>query len=137
MGEALLREHSSSAAPQGQFWRAANAVLPSGSLLAALATSSCCLIPFALFSLGISGAWIGDLTAMGPFQPVFFAVAVAMIGLGFLRVRRRSRMAACHPGTPCADPRADRLTKTVLWAASALAIAGMAFPSVFRIITGT
>ncbi|MDA8249637.1 MAG: mercuric transporter MerT family protein [Rhodospirillales bacterium] len=136
MGETVLRDRAASAAERSRLRRATDSALSSGSLLAALATSSCCLIPFALFSLGIGRAWIGNLTVLEPFQPVFFAVAVAMIGLGVLRVRRRLRTAACRPGTPCADPRAARLTKAALWVASVLAITGMAFPWVFRIVAG-
>ena len=34
-----------------------------GGILGALAASSCCILPLALFMLGISGAWIGNLTA--------------------------------------------------------------------------
>jgi mercuric ion transport protein len=31
-------------------------------LLGALAASSCCILPLVLFSLGVSGAWIGNFT---------------------------------------------------------------------------
>jgi mercuric ion transport protein len=34
-----------------------------GGLLGALAASSCCVLPLVLFSIGVSGAWIGNLTA--------------------------------------------------------------------------
>jgi mercuric ion transport protein len=50
--------------------------------LAALGAASCCVIPFALFVLGVSGAWIGNLTALEPYQPIFVALAVAFIGCG-------------------------------------------------------
>ena len=136
MGETVLRDHATAAAPSGRSGQAANAVLSLGGLLAALATSSCCLIPFVLFSLGISDAWIGDLTALSPFQPVFFAVSAGMIGLGVLRVRHRPRATVCQPGTPCADPRAGRAIRAALWVAGALTVAGMSFPWAFRLITG-
>lgn len=49
-----------------------------GSLLAAVAAVSgavgavaCCILPLALFTLGVTGAWIGALTALAPYQPVF------------------------------------------------------------------
>src|SRR5215467_13430664 len=35
-----------------------------GGILGALAASSCCIVPLALFTLGTSGAWIGNLTAL-------------------------------------------------------------------------
>ena len=34
-----------------------------GGILGALAASSCCIVPLALFMLGISGAWIGNFAA--------------------------------------------------------------------------
>ena len=37
-----------------------------GGILGALAASSCCILPLALFMLGISGAWIGNLTTLAP-----------------------------------------------------------------------
>ena len=42
-------------------------------MLGALASMSCCILPVALFTLGISGAWIGNLTALAPYQPIFLA----------------------------------------------------------------
>jgi MerT mercuric transport protein len=42
-----------------------------GGILGAIAASSCCIAPLVLFSLGISGAWIGNLTALAPYQPYF------------------------------------------------------------------
>jgi len=40
-----------------------------GSLAGALAASSCCILPLVLFSLGVSGAWIGNFTRLAPYQP--------------------------------------------------------------------
>jgi mercuric ion transport protein len=44
--------------------------LAAGGILAALGASSCCVLPFALFTLGVSGAWISNLTALAPYQPI-------------------------------------------------------------------
>ena len=44
-----------------------------GGILGAIGASSCCIIPLILFSLGISGAWIGNLTALAPYKPFFVA----------------------------------------------------------------
>ena len=30
---------------------------------------SCCVVPLALFALGVSGAWIANLTQLAPYQP--------------------------------------------------------------------
>lgn len=41
-----------------------------GGVLGAIAASSCCVLPLVLFSVGIGGAWIGNLTALAPYQPI-------------------------------------------------------------------
>ena len=115
-------------APQIADGRHSKALLTVAGLLAALATSSCCLLPFIFVTVGVSGAWMGNLTALAPYQPMFFALAAASIGAGFHRVYRRPKTAACVPRSACADSRADRLTKAVLCSAAILAIAGMAIP---------
>jgi MerT mercuric transport protein len=44
----------------------AQTVMAVGGILGALAAASCCILPLALFSLGISGAWIGNFTQLAP-----------------------------------------------------------------------
>ena len=46
---------------------------------AALGAATCCVVPFVLFFAGISGAWIGNLTAFEPYQPVFVTIALACL----------------------------------------------------------
>ena len=46
-------------------------LVAAGGILAAMAASSCCIVPLLLFSLGVSGAWIGNLTRLAPYQPDF------------------------------------------------------------------
>src|SRR3970282_2820415 len=43
--------------------------------LAAILASACCLGPLVLITLGFSGAWIGNLTALEPYRPIFIGVA--------------------------------------------------------------
>jgi mercuric ion transport protein len=105
-------------------------LLSLGGILAALGAASCCVIPFALFALGVSGAWIGNLTALEPYQPIFAAVALGFIGLGAWRLHRK-RTVACADGY-CATPRADRIAKIGLWAAGILVMVAVAFPYVIR-----
>src|SRR5438128_1828836 len=82
---------------------AARAVLTAGGILAALGATSCCVIPFTLFMLGVSGAWIGNLTALAPYQPVFVAMALGCLAGGFVLVRRKVENAmSCAPGSYCA-----------------------------------
>jgi mercuric ion transport protein len=108
------------------------ALLAAGSILAAIGASSCCVVPFMLFTLGISGAWIGNLTALAPYQPVFVAAALALLALGFVRVYRKPKT-VCVEGSYCAQPLSDRVTKIGLWAAAALVAIAITFPYTARL----
>ncbi len=96
-----------------------------GGLFGALAASSCCIVPLVLFTLGISGAWIANLTALEPYQPAFFAATAGFLGVGYYRVYRQSKI-DCAAGS-CARPLPSRLVKGALWAATGLALAAVAF----------
>jgi len=98
-----------------------------GGLLAALAAASCCVAPFALFLLGISGAWISNLTALEPYQPIFAAIAFGFLGYGFYLVYRKPRV-ACAEGSYCAAPASKRTAKIGLWSAAILVIIALGFP---------
>src|SRR6516165_2468679 len=88
-------------------------VMAAGGFLGALAASSCCILPVILFSLGISGAWIGDFTRLAPYQPYFLTAATVFLGTGYWLVHRASK-AACVAGKVCARPLPNRLVKSVL-----------------------
>jgi mercuric ion transport protein len=92
-----------------------------GGLLAGLLASSCCILPLALVSLGIGGAWMSYLTALEPYQPYFLGAAILSIGAGLWRAYRKPK--ACLPGSACARPAAARITKSVLWTGAGLVIA--------------
>jgi mercuric ion transport protein len=108
-------------------------LIAAGGILGALAASTCCILPLLLFSLGISGAWIGQLTALSPYQPVFIAFTVLCLGYGFWLVYRTSRM-TCDQGTACAHPLPTRLVKFMLWLATALVTLALAWPVVVPLI---
>jgi mercuric ion transport protein len=103
-------------------------VAAAGSVLSALAVVSCCILPFALFGLGVGGAWIGSLTRLAPYQPVFVLITLGLLSAGFYLVYRKPRAPICVDGNGCAPARHDRLVKTSLWIATILVIAGIAFP---------
>lgn len=104
------------------------ALLATVGLLAALGASSCCLLPFGLFLVGVSGAWIGNLTALAPYQPLFVAVTLACLAGGFFVVYRKPRAVACAEGSYCARPAPDRIAKVALWGAAVIIAAALAFP---------
>lgn len=100
-----------------------------GGILGAIGASSCCILPLVLFSLGAGGAWIGNLTALSPYQPFFIAITLGFLGYGFYAVYRKPK-GACADGAACARPLPNRIVKIALWSATALVAAAAAFPYV-------
>src|SRR5215467_8756666 len=94
-------------------------LMAAGGVLAALAASSCCILPLVLFSLGVSGAWIGNFTRLAPYQPFFIALTIACLGYGYWLVYRASKV-TCADGETCARPMPDGLVRLVLILATLL-----------------
>lgn len=90
-----------------------------GGVAGAILASSCCVLPLALVMFGVSGAWIGGLTLLEPYKPVFMAVAAVFIGLGFWQVYFRPRP-KCEDGSYCARPQSALITQIALWLAATL-----------------
>ncbi len=84
------------------------------AVVAAIAASLCCLGPLVLVSLGATGAWIGNLSALEPYRPLFMMATAGFLGLAFFRVYR-AEPAACEPGSACERPTTKRATKASLW----------------------
>jgi mercuric ion transport protein len=99
-------------------------LIAAGGLLGALAASSCCVLPLVLFSLGMSGAWIGNFTRLAPYQPYFIAVTLVFLGIGYWFVHRAAKR-TCTDGDACAHPLPNRLVKIALVVATILAVAAL------------
>jgi len=100
--------------------------MAAGGLFGALAASSCCILPLALFGLGVSGAWIGNFTRLAPYQPWFIAATMAFLGYGYWLVYRSARL-ACADGETCARPLPNRIVKVGLILATILVVAALGF----------
>jgi mercuric ion transport protein len=96
--------------------------------LAAILASTCCLGPLVLVALGFSGAWIGNLTVLEPYRPLFIAVALVALYFAWRRIYRPAEK--CLPGEVCALPQTKRLYKMLFWAVAALVLIALAFPYV-------
>jgi mercuric ion transport protein len=97
-----------------------------GAVGAALASTLCCLGPLVAVAAGVSTA--GLATTFEPLRPWFLGATAGFLLLGFWMVDREERK-ACEPGRPCAEPRARRRMKIMLWIATAAAVLLAAFPS--------
>ena len=102
-------------------------LVAAGGILGAIAASSCCILPLILFSLGVSGAWIGNLAALAPYQPIFVAGTLGLLGYGYCLAYWKQPK-ACIEGTACAKPLPNKTVKAALWVATLLVVAAMVFP---------
>lgn len=96
------------------------------SIAAAVVGSLCCVGPLVLLGLGVSGAWIGQLTALEPYRPIFIATTAIFLALAFRRLYLLPQR--CEPGEVCADPRRVRRQRGIFWAVTVGLLALIAFP---------
>ena len=104
-------------------------LVAAGGVLGALAASSCCVIPLALFSVGIGGAWVGNLSALAPYQPIFAVATFGILAYGFYLVYWKPRKAYAD-GSYCVGPTSGKFVKSALWIATVLVVTASAFPFV-------
>ncbi|MDX1554428.1 MAG: mercuric ion transporter MerT [Xanthomonadales bacterium] len=96
--------------------------------LAAILASTCCLGPLLLVTLGFSGAWIGNLTALEPYRPIFIGVALVAMFFAYRQIFRPAQ--ACEPGEVCAVPQVKTAYRVIFWSVTALVVVALAFPYV-------
>jgi mercuric ion transport protein len=94
--------------------------------LAALLASTCCLGPLVLVTLGVSGAWISNLTLLEPYRPVF--IGAALVALFFAYKRIWQTPTACESGQVCALPQVNRSYKVLFWIVVMLVLVALVFP---------
>jgi len=96
-----------------------------GALMGGLLASSCCILPLVLVSLGAGGAWMSNLTALAPYQPIFLTLAVISVA-GGIWLSRRARTQACAIDGPCAKTSTKKRYSVGLWVGGALALMAVA-----------
>jgi mercuric ion transport protein len=96
--------------------------------LAAILASTCCLGPLVLALLGVSGAWIGNLTKFEPYRLYFIAGALIALFFAGRRIFRPAK--ACAPGQVCAVPQTRRVYKILFGIVSALVFIALVYPYV-------
>lgn len=94
-------------------------LLATGGLIGGLLASTCCIAPLVLVFLGVGGAWVGNLTALAPYQWYFVTFALVCLVAGFWLTCFRPK-AHCVEGSHCANPKARGMIKGVLWLGLAL-----------------
>ncbi|ABE44157.1 mercuric ion transporter MerT [Polaromonas sp. JS666] len=96
--------------------------------LAAILASTCCLGPLVLVALGFSGAWIGNLTAVEPYRPIFIGAALVAMSFAWLRIFQPVQ--ACQPGEVCAIPQVRTTYQLIFWIVAVLVLVALGFPYV-------
>jgi mercuric ion transport protein len=99
----------------------------SGALLGALAMTSCCILPLALVSLGVTGVFIAQLGALYEYKWITFALTAGFLAHGFAKAYRPLPPGSCADGT-CARPMNRTLMRVLLWLAAAVVAIAMIFP---------
>ena len=92
----------------------------------------CCVAPLVLLALGVGGAWIGDLTALGPYRPVFIGATLLFFGIAFRKLYLAPR--GCTVAGSCSDPATLSRQRLVFWVAGVLMMALLAAPWVAPLI---
>lgn len=98
--------------------------------LAAILASACCLGPLVLVVLGVSGAWIGNLTKLEPYHWYFIAASVVALFFAGRRIFRPAK--ACTLGEVCAVLRIRRVYKILFGIISALVLLAVLYPYVAK-----
>lgn len=90
-----------------------------GGVVAAVGGSLCCFGPLVLLMLGVSGAWIANLTMLEPYRPAFIAATVLLLGWAGWQVHRRG---TCEPDCACPPPKARTRQQIIFWMATIFAL---------------
>jgi len=97
-----------------------------GGLLASIGASACCVGPLLLLSLGIGGAWIGHLTALEPYRPVFIVLVLVFLGLAFRKLYFVPQI--CDSEANCAADRTKNAQRLIFWIVAPLLLVLVAVP---------
>jgi mercuric ion transport protein len=97
-----------------------------GGLLASIGASACCVGPLLLLSLGIGGAWIGHLTRLEPYRPVFIVLVLVFLGMAFRRLYVVPQ--SCDMEAGCVADRARKIQRILFWVVSPLLLGLVASP---------
>ena len=97
-----------------------------GGVLASIGASACCVGPLLLLSLGIGGAWIGNLTALEPCRPAFIALVVVFLWLAFQKLYIVNQ--TCDSEANCVADRTQNAQRLIFWILAPLLLVLVAVP---------
>ena len=80
--------------------------------------------------MGFSGAWIGSLSALEPYRPLFLGFTLIALLLAGSRIFRRAK--DCDVDGTCSTPRTRRAQIFIFSVVALLAVVAFAFPFLAR-----
>ena len=96
--------------------------------LAAILASTCCLGPLVLITLGVSGAWISNLTLLAPYRAIFIVSAILALFFAYRRIW--GSLVTCQSAQVCARPHVNRSYNLFFWIVVVLVFVALGFPLV-------
>lgn len=100
--------------------------LAAGGVLGAIAASSCCILPLLFVSVGLTGTWIGGLSALAPYKPLVVTATLGVLGYGYYLVYWKTEE-ACAPDQACARRVSNRIVKLLIWVATMVVLLAASF----------
>ena len=101
-----------------------------GAVGAGFLASLCCVGPLLFVTLGVGA---GAASQFEPLRPLFTALTIGLLAVGFYVVYGRTRVRAgegtrCAPDGSCAVPPSRVRDKILLWVATVVALVLLTFP---------
>ncbi|GAB5500333.1 MAG: mercuric ion transporter MerT [Pseudohongiellaceae bacterium] len=74
--------------------------LLSAAILASATASLCCLGPFLMLATGLGGAWMSQIMAVAPYQPLLAVISLTLVAVaGWQLLARRPGDGCCGEAT--------------------------------------
>lgn len=97
------------------------------AVVSTLIASTCCVLPLVLVLVGITGAWMGNLTSLQPYTPVFTVLALGALGWsGYLIFFKPAEACSYLDGAACNTSR--RATKWIFLGCAIFVAVLLSFP---------
>jgi len=107
-----------------------------GGFFAGIAASLCCVAPLVLLLLGFTGAWVGSLTALEPYRPIFIGIALIALTFAYKSIYWPKPDRSCREGMICADVRTNRPYKRLFMAVTLVVLASIVSPYLIPLLYG-
>lgn len=98
-----------------------------GAIIIPIVLVVCCVSHIALLVLGSSSILIGSFIPIEPYRSIIMALALAVLGFAFYKIRRKSKRSFCEKNDSCATTNPERRFKGIISLLAALFVTQLAF----------